>query len=240
MAGISIPTGTSMKIANVPAFDLDNIDADHPFHENHDDDDYKPPTLELVRELVASDKVGGGEGGGGVTNKGEGGNVGGGGGSCSTSESDSIEEVDIDVALASSVRSSNSAGDNDGGTQIDGLNAFLRRPSLNVLEIDGDDYEDSDDGSEGEETKSKAKKHKSGGGHGGATNMKYFYVVLICSFLLITVDVLFSFTILQPHAASKVNTTCLHSCADHCLTVCSIDDHGTGSGGGGGGSGVEH
>jgi hypothetical protein len=52
--------------------------------------------------------------------------------------------------------------------------------------------------------------------------------------LLIAVDVLFSFTILQPHAASKVNTSCFHSCSDQCLTVCSIDDHGNSSGGGGG------
>jgi hypothetical protein len=220
MTGTSIPTGASMKIADVPDVDLDNIDADHPFHENHDDD-YMPPTLELVKELVASGKVGGG----GATNKGEEENVVGAGRSTSGTDT-----VDINVALAPSVVSAA-----DDGTHIDDLNAILRRPSLNVLEIDGENYEDSDDGSDGEETKSEAKKHKSGGGRG-----HYFYVVLICSFLLIAIDVLFSFTILQPHAASKVNTSCFHSCSDQCLTVCSIDDHGTGSGGGGGGSGVEH
>jgi hypothetical protein len=207
LEGKKIPTGASM---NVPVFYLDG-NRDHPFHEDHDQ--YQRPTLELLG-------VKNGEQKGRETD-------------ATTEDSSTIEEVDIDVALESSLESppvgrKKSYVGND-------LNLILKSTSLGVIETD-DDYVDSDDepaaaGNEekttnegnGNTTKTKEKTKKSGG-HGSPTNWKSFFTVLGLSVLLVALDIIFSFTILKNHTPEHVNTTCVHMCADSCQITCNRRD----------------
>jgi hypothetical protein len=135
-----------------------------------------------------------------------------------------IEVVDINLAIAPSDVSCSpssssfvSLADNNNNNNTvadkDNLDVILADRKLSIHAIDDADmdYEDSDD----EEANKLHDIKKS-------SNMCWFVVVI--SIFLVIADIVFAYTLLAPKNVHHTNTTCVHHCADQCVSTCDAEE----------------